>query len=126
MPFSFGESINRLADSVLNAPAVSTVARSPLWMALVLTLIIVLIFTFVFRGVEADESFFILGMRSAFWIGALLAGSLFLHNKILLRELDEIAATKAYDGAFAAAYEGAFKPQEPMPSAGLTGLGAMA
>ena len=100
MPFSFGESINRMADAVLNAPVISTVVNNPLWMALVLTLAIVLIFMFVFRGMETDESVYVLGARSVFWIGALLTGALFLHSKILLREVDETASVKAYDGAF--------------------------
>lgn len=102
MPFSFGESINYISDAVLNAPIVSVVAGSPLWTAVALTLIIVLIFLFIFRDVETDESMFLLSGRSAFWVFLLLLGTLFLHNKVLTRDVDGGRATAVYDNVYGA------------------------
>lgn len=102
MPFSFGGSINHIADAILRAPIVATVVQSPIWTALVLTFVIILIVMIIFRDVEMVESPVLLAGRSGFWIFLLLLGALFLHNKVLIRDDADAKSTNIYDAVHGA------------------------
>ena len=86
MPFEVGNTINSFADSILQSPFISAVARNPIYTALLITIIIILILIFVFRDVDSDESLLTMALRTGFWVFILLLGSLFMQNKILLQE----------------------------------------
>lgn len=86
MPFEIGKAINSMADTLISAPMVETIAKNPIYTAFVITFIIVLIVLFIFRDVESDESLLSLCLRSGFYIFILLTGALLVHNKALMME----------------------------------------
>ena len=100
MPFDIGESINYLADAFLRAPIVSTVVASPIYTALTLTFLIVLIVMFIFRDADTTESMLIISLRAGFWIFLAMTGALFLHNKVLTAEDRVVKNNELYDGIY--------------------------
>ncbi len=100
MPFYANESINQLSDAILRVPIARTIANNPIYTALLIVTIIVIIITFVFRDVDSEEGLTALVMRSGFAIFLFLVGSLFLHNKVLYEELNDKTKTAAYDEVF--------------------------
>lgn len=89
MPFSFGEIVNKISDSILKAPVINTAVKNPIYYALIIVFVIVLIIIHTFRDVESDESLLTLGLRAGFWIFIVLLVGIFLNNKVLHSELLE-------------------------------------
>jgi hypothetical protein len=108
MPFDIGESINYVADTILSAPIVLTIANNPIYTSLVLTFVIILIILITFRDVniETGESLTTLSIRAGFWVAVLLVGALFLQNKVCAAELLEVGKSAEYDGLFNSGYIG--------------------
>ncbi len=106
MPFEFGETINAGADAFLRAPIINTIARSPIYTALVITFIIILIIMFIFRDADTDESLLTLGLRTGFWSFLVTVSLLFLHNKILNEDLRSGARAADIDNVFNGGYNG--------------------
>lgn len=100
MPFYVAETINSITDSVIKMPLVHTIVASPIYTALVITAMVMLIYMITFRDVEAEEPILTLCMRGGFWVFSALIGVIFLHNKVLMSELAEKEKTGAYDEAF--------------------------
>jgi hypothetical protein len=100
MPFDIGESINIIADTFLKAPIIHTVAKNPIYTALVITFTIILITMFIFRDADTDEPLIVLCLRSGFWIFLLSMGILFLYNKVLSDELRYIEKNTAFEEVF--------------------------
>ena len=107
MPFEFGEFINYFVDTLLNAPIVHTIANNPIYTALMITFVVIIIILFIFRDATTDESLFIMSLRSGFWILILLIGTLFIHNRVLSSEIENTTKTGQYDTIFNGAYENA-------------------
>ncbi len=105
MPFDIGESINYLADAFLRAPIVKTIASNPIYTALVITFIVMLITMFMFRSAETEEPFLKTILSTGFWVFLACMGVLFLHNRVLGSETETISQDKIYDGLFAGADE---------------------
>ena len=105
MPFEFGEFINYFVDALLNAPIVRTIANNPIYTALMITFVVILIILFIFRDATTDESLIIMSLRSGFWILILLIGTLFIHNRVLSSEVENDTKTGQYDTIFNGAYE---------------------
>lgn len=105
MPFDVGESINNIADTFLRAPIVNTVAKNPIYTALLITFMVMLTIMFVFRDADTEESLLVLCLRSGFWIFLMMLGTLFLHNKVLVQEQDIADKNVAYDGVFNGGYD---------------------
>lgn len=106
MPFNVGESINEIADSLLRAPIVISIAQNPIYTSFAITLIVVLIIMFIFRDVDADESLLVMCLRSGFWIFIMLVGTLFIHNKVLMNEHSNTLKTGQYEEVINANYIG--------------------
>jgi hypothetical protein len=87
MPFEVGEAINAASDTLLRAPIVSTIANSPIYTAMMITFIIMLIIMFVFRDADTEETLFIMALRTGFWSFLTTLTIMFLHNKVLSREI---------------------------------------
>ncbi len=101
MPFEVGEAINGMIDSFLNAPFVSTVSKNPLYTALAITLVILLILLFVFRDADGAETTLVMSLRSSFWIFLLLIGALLVHNRVLMNEAANVNQKQNHDSMFA-------------------------
>lgn len=104
MPFEVGETINHFADTFLKAPIVHNVMRNPIYTALMITFIVVLIVMFIFRDADTDESLLVICLRAGFWIFFMMLGVLFLHNKVLGVETSDSITDSAYDNVFKGGY----------------------
>ena len=100
MPFDIGESINYLADSFLRAPIVHSVSKNPVYTALVITFLIMIIIMFVFRDVDSDDPLLTLILRAGFWAFLGLTSVIFLHDKVLLQEQFSAEKNAVYDDVF--------------------------
>jgi hypothetical protein len=100
MPVEVGETVNYIIDSFLNAPIVHIIAKNPIYTALTITFIVIIIVMFIFRDVDSSESVFILSMRSGFWIAIFMIGVLSIHNKVLSMEQKINADSVVYNGVF--------------------------
>lgn len=110
MPVEIGETINHFADMFLRAPIVHSVANNPIYTALMIVFIVILIILFVFRDANTEESLLVTALRAGFWIFLMLLGVLFLHNKVLSMETETETKNTAYDGVFTGAYGGSNIP----------------
>lgn len=115
MPLDVGETINGMADAFLKAPAIKSIVKNPIYTALVITFIIVLIVMFIFRNAETDESLLVMCLRSGFWIFIMLLSVLFLHNKVLVAENNDDIKNTAYDGVFNGGFSGAIADGQSLP-----------
>jgi hypothetical protein len=100
MPLEVGETINKLADKFMSAPAIMSVAKNPIYTALMITFIIVLLVMFIFRNVETEESLLTMCLRTGFWVFILLVGTLFIHNKVLMTESFDSSEQEKIDQVF--------------------------
>ncbi len=100
MPLEVGATINAASDAFIRAPIVLTVASSPIYTAIMITVIIMLIILFVFRDADTDEALFIMALRSGFWSFLATLTIIFLHNKILSREVRSYEQDSAMSNVF--------------------------
>src|SRR5687768_9016989 len=106
MPFELGEAINSIAERITAAPIVESIARNPIYTALLITFVIVLIIMFIFRDVQGDESLLSLCLRAGFYVSVFLTGALLIHNQALMKETSgvakdsEVATVFAKEGAY--------------------------
>ncbi len=91
MPFEIGEAINSIADKVISSPTIDSIARNPIYTSVLIVFVIILIMLFIFRDVETDDSLLSLCLRSGFYIFLVLTATLFIHNKVLMRETSAVA-----------------------------------
>ena len=106
MPFDVGAVVNASVDGLLRAPIVSAVARNPIYTALLVTLVLMLIVMFVFRESDGPETVLVMTLRAGFWAFLFLVGVLFLQNKVLTQETGALRASEAYGGLFGATASG--------------------
>lgn len=104
MPFELGGAVNTLSDLFLDAPIVATIANDPMYTALTITIILVMIVLLVFRDVESDESVITMSLRVGIWSFLITAGVLFLQNKVLMRDKEYDTKNTEYDDVFKGAY----------------------
>lgn len=97
MTFEVGEALNYMIDVFLKAPIINSIAKNPIYTALAITLIVILIIMFIFRDIESDETLLTLSLRSGFWIFLMLLGVMMIHNRVLLSE----SSARAKDGEYA-------------------------
>lgn len=100
MPLDIGESINYLADLFLKNPMVHTAASNPVYTAMVITFIVMMIVLIIFRDAKTEDSLFVMTLRVGFWILLSNITIIFLHNKLLTIDNTAVEITAAYDGIF--------------------------
>ncbi len=100
MPFEIGEVINASSDAFLRAPIVLTTVSSPVYTALMITFIIMLIIMFVFRDADTEDSLIVMALRSGFWSFLVTLTIIFLHNKILTREVAACTRDSAMNNVY--------------------------
>lgn len=106
MPFEVGEAINSFTDRFIKLPLVKRIAHNPIYTAMVITFIMILIVMFVFRDVESDESLLALCMRSGFYLFVFLVGIIVIHNKVLIGEITATTTSEEMNGMFKGSYSG--------------------
>jgi len=107
MTFKVGDFINSIGDKLYNSSTVFRIANNPLYTALCITIVIILIIYFVFRNIsESDDSVFTISLKSGVYIFVLLIGAIFIHSKVLTKDVgakvgsSEVAEVFAQDGAY--------------------------
>lgn len=86
MTFEVGEALNYMIDCFLKAPMIGTIAKNPIYTAIAITLMVIIIILIIFRDIEADETVLTMALRSGFWIFLMLLGIMMVHNRILMGE----------------------------------------
>lgn len=100
MPFSFSEAINNFSEKLLGSPFVVKVSSHPIYSAIAITLIIVFVILVVFRDVEELST---LSTSAGIYIFFAVMGCIFLHDKILMREMYAKNRNTNIDDVFTAA-----------------------
>lgn len=96
MTFEVGEALNYMIDCFLKAPLIGTIAKNPVYTAVAITLMVIIVILIIFRDIEADETVLTMALRSGFWIFLMLLGIMMVHNRILMGE----NSTSAKDGLY--------------------------
>lgn len=117
MPLDIGESVNYIANAFLSAPIIYKFAKNPIYTAMLIVFIVMLIVMFVFKEAETEESLLIMCFRVGFWSFITILGVMFLHNKVLTKDIDESETAVAYNGIFNTNYH------TPNPVPIITGQG---
>jgi hypothetical protein len=119
MTFEVGEAINYLIDAFLKAPIVNSIAKNPIYTALAVTIVIMIIIMIVFRDIDADETLFTMSLRSGFWIFIMLLGVLMIHNRVFTADVSNTVRDCQYEKVFtpspATRLEGDFVPVRTQP-----------
>ncbi len=106
MPIEVGKTINNFADYFLKSPTLYKIAKNPIYTALLITIILVLIVLFVFRDADTQEPLMVMSLRAGFWVFLMLLGVIFIHNKVLSEESSSINKDSEYDNIFMGGYSG--------------------
>lgn len=105
MPFDVAEAINKLGDFVLRAPAIRAVMSNPIYTAMMIVFVMMLIILIMFRDADTTDPLLTTTLRTGFWMFLLLIGVMFLHNKVLSKELDDNTSSNIYDAVMGGRYE---------------------
>lgn len=85
--FEVSVAVDSVANRILSMPIVGSIARNPIYTALLITFIILIIILIVFRNAETDESLLVLGLRSSFYVFIATLIVVFLHNHVLMTDV---------------------------------------
>ncbi len=96
--FEFSRAINDIADRIVSVPGFGRILKNPIYTALLITICIILIMVFIFRGAETVDPLIITALRGGFYIFIFLTGVIFLHNHVLMNEIN--GSVKGGEGIF--------------------------
>jgi hypothetical protein len=96
--FEFSRAINNIADRIVSVPGFGRIIKNPIYTALLITVCIILIILYIFRNAETVDSLIITALRGGFYIFIFLTGVIFLHNHVLMNEVN--SAVKGGEGIF--------------------------
>jgi hypothetical protein len=117
--------LNYLTDAFLKAPIVGTIAKNPIYTALVVTLMVVLIVMMIFRDIEADETVLTMSLRAGFWVFLMLLSVLMIHNRVLTAESHQYQKDGHYEQLFTPSkvgrFENDFVPIQPQQGVSTNG-----
>lgn len=97
MPFEVGRAINQFTDSLVSNTAINTIFRNPIYTALLLAFLIVILVVIINFG---DEPTPILALRAGFYIFVVLSVGIFLNNKLLMRDSTSVVDDSLVQKAF--------------------------
>jgi hypothetical protein len=99
MSLAIGDIIDETATTILRSNVARRIAENPLYTALVIVFIIVLVVMFVFRDVDTgdDNGLLFLSIRTGFWAFFVVTALVFLNNKVLMATSSDTAYSGAYD-----------------------------
>ena len=86
MSFEIGPFINTIIDRITESEFIGSIARNPLYTALLITIVIILIIMFVFRDIDTEDGLFSLSLRTGFYIFVFMVSALLIHNRVLMKE----------------------------------------
>jgi len=102
MSIEIGTTVNNFADKILKAPIVGSLLQNPVYTALLITLIIVILILWMFRDADTEDSLLTMSLRVGFWTFLLVTGVMFLHNRVLSSEVHDEKISNAFNGVFGA------------------------
>lgn len=105
MPINFAETINGFADKLLNLPILDSAISNPFYMAICISILIIVIVMFIFWDSLIDqhssnESLLTMSMRVGVWSFFVLTGFLYLYNKKTIDETENATKNALYDEVF--------------------------
>lgn len=103
MPFDIGESINYFSERFTKFPIVNTIIRNPIYTALMIAFVIVLMTLFVFRNIDfsdEDSGIVTLSLRLGTYLFIIVSGILFLHNQCMINENRSKLGSSQLDSMF--------------------------
>ena len=100
MPFEVGAFILDLCDKFMAVPLVKTVINNPLYTALFIAFIIILIVALICGPSLEEDSRNLMLAKVGFYTFIVVAGVVFLHNKQLLTETKKGGSDKNLDHVF--------------------------
>lgn len=92
MPLSIGKVVDDATNKILNAPLARGIARNPIYTALLISVVVVIIILIAFRNAETEEPLANITLRVGFWTGIFVLVVMLLHNKILMGPSQSAAA----------------------------------
>jgi hypothetical protein len=102
MPIDTQESVNSISKSITSLPIVRTIIQNPIWTAVAIIAIMILMTIFVFRNVETPEGESVtkLSLRAGAYGLLFVIGVVFLHNQYLMNEQHQENKTGAMENIF--------------------------
>lgn len=98
MPFDIGSNINNVVDAILKSSTVNTIASSPLYTAMMFSLIMMLLVMIIFRNAETDEPILVVSLRFGFWAFIVLVIGLMMHNRVFLHDKQNDTYSDVFTG----------------------------
>jgi hypothetical protein len=84
--FEIATAINDFADKITSIPGISKIVNNPIYTALLITVIIMLVIAYIFRNAETDDPLFTMVLRGGFYVFMFMTAIIFFHNHVLLKE----------------------------------------
>jgi uncharacterized membrane protein (UPF0182 family) len=96
--FEVSKAINDFADRLVSVPGIGRIVKNPIYTALLIVVVIMLITMYIFRNAETDDPLFTMVLRGGVYIFIFLTGVIFLHNHVLMSEFESVRG--ANEGIF--------------------------
>jgi len=100
MPFDIIQSINYMGDKAVAMPGIRRVAENPIYTAMFISIVIMLIVIFVFRNSDNDDPLYIMTLRTGFWTFLATTFIVFCHDKLLTVENETASFNGKYQDLF--------------------------
>src|SRR5208282_5843101 len=95
--FEVSVAFNNIVDKIVSMPILGSIARNPIYTALLITTCILVIVLVVFRNAETDESLLTLGIRCSFYVFIVTMIVVFLHKHVLLTDMTTTGRGESVD-----------------------------
>ncbi len=110
MPFEIGDSVNKVTEQLLKAPIIGSIAKNPIYTALVLSALTMLIILYIFRSAVTDDPLILLTFRAGFWLTLLSTCVIFIQNRVLCDENSAKTVGGQYEQVFKNNFGGSYEP----------------
>lgn len=101
MGLDIGELINDFVDTCLSKPYVRSISQNPIYTTLLIVIIMILVMVFTFRHEKTQESMWAISLRLGIYIFGAVLAVVFLHDKVLLMDMNDRGANSDVVQAFA-------------------------
>jgi uncharacterized integral membrane protein len=100
MGLDVGELINEFVDACLSKPYVRSISQNPIYTTLLIVIVMILIMVFTFRHEKTQESMWAISLRLGIYIFGAVLAVVFLHDKVLLMDMNNRGANSEVMQAF--------------------------
>lgn len=85
MPFNVSDCINNLTNKIIESPSIQYIFENPVFTAIVIVLVMIIVNLIVFRDVDSEESLTTMCLRGGFWMFFMVSGIMLIYTKLLDR-----------------------------------------